>query len=1004
MFLSLLCAAFSVAHGGEILPARSYTTSDGLAGGFLQNIVRDSKGFLWFCARGGLSRFDGHTFKNYTTADGLPHSTVNMLLETRAGEYWVSTNGGGAARFNQTRQDVKFTVFKVGETSADNRVGVMYEDRSGKIWAATDGGLFWFDRAANTFRRFESEAAPPDYLTGDIAEDSSGALWVTGRLGAHRILPDGETQVFNAAQLNLEEGADYLNLTADRNGRLWLGSLGKMHLLRLDVKPGDSPIEREVQIIEPTYDDFLINCFALDDGNFLITTDRRVIEFDGQKSWEFAPGSFEGKHLGNAVEDIEGNLWICTHPNGVLRVNRNGFVRFADPPASMKGGDLVMGLGETSAGNVVAFQGTGAILKFDGANFIVGRPVRASKSIFAWMTSAVFLDSAGETWILSYNEGLLRFPAVSDLSLLEHTPPKAIYNRQTGFPSNAAFRIYEDRNRDLWLSTNGNERNRLWRWQRSTETFQQFTEVDGVPNSNSPFSFAEDAAGNLWIGFYEGGVGRFHHGKFEFFAETKGFSDRMVTDIYLDREQRIWICSNAGGLRRVDAPDAEEPVVSTVYKQANGLSSDDVRTVVEDNYGRIYAGTIRGIDRLDIASGNVEHFGLDDGLPSDFLISSLRDSKGNLWFGTFNGLVRLTPEREIKHAVPPDVFITGLSAAGMALPISDIGEREVKNLEFASTENNLQIDFGAISFAFGENLRFRYKLEGAGAEWSAPTEHRSVNLSLAPGLYRFVIQAVTSSGEPLSDKIAVVSFKILSPIWQRWWFMAAAAMFMFGISYALYRYRVRQLLAMERVRTRIASDLHDDIGASLSQIAVISEVLQRQIAAADEPVGKNLSLVARVSREAVDSMSDIVWAINPNRDNLQDLIRRMRRFASETLPNRNIELKFDAPEQLPTLKLGADFRREVFLIFKESVNNILKHSDSTAADIAVRIEAHELCLRVSDNGRGFDENGNGEAGHGLQSMRRRAMSLGGTFEIASTGGAGTIVLLRVPLRKQTHLN
>src|SRR5205814_779257 len=148
---------------------------------------------------------------------------------------------------------------------------------------------------------------------------------------------------------------------------------------------------------------------------------------------------------------------------------------------------------------------------------------------------------------------------------------------------------------------------------------------------------------------------------------------------------------------------------------------------------------------------------------------------GNLWFGTFKGIVRLIPERERNPAAPPDVFITGLSAAGVARPVSDLGEHEVKNLEFASTENNLQIDFGAISFAFGENLRFRYKLEGANAHWSAPTEQRSINLSLAPGSYRFLIQAVTSGGEPLSDKTAVVSFKILSPIWQRWWFAGTAA-------------------------------------------------------------------------------------------------------------------------------------------------------------------------------------------------------------------------------------
>ncbi|HEY0434522.1 MAG TPA: two-component regulator propeller domain-containing protein, partial [Chitinophagaceae bacterium] len=193
--LSLLCAAFSIVRGGEILPVRSYTTSDGLVSNFVQNIVRDSKGFLWFCTRGGLSRFDGHTFKNYTTADGLPHPTINQLLETRGGEYWIATNGGGVARLNQAQATEKFTVFKVGETAATNQVNYIFEDRTGRIWATTDGGLFLFDRAANIFRGFALEpesASSSEYLTADIDEDRAGTVWVTGHSSLHRISPNGE--------------------------------------------------------------------------------------------------------------------------------------------------------------------------------------------------------------------------------------------------------------------------------------------------------------------------------------------------------------------------------------------------------------------------------------------------------------------------------------------------------------------------------------------------------------------------------------------------------------------------------------------------------------------------------------------------------------------------------------------------------------------------------------------------------------------------------------------
>lgn len=1004
VLLSFACAVLSIVRG-EILPSRNYTTSDGLVSNFVQNIVRDSKGFLWFLTRGGLSRFDGHTFKNYTTADGLPHPTLNSLLETRGGEYWIATNGGGAARLNQMGSAEKFTVFKTGDTGAASRVNVLYEDRSERLWATTDGGLFLFDREANEFRFFplEPEAAPASkYLTWFAAEDSSGAMWVGGRSCLYRLSPAGVVKIFSAAELGLEENIEALSVNADRNGRIWLGSRSRMHLLRLETPPGVSPVEREIQILEPTYDDYIIYCFQLSDGKFLLTTSKnRLIEFDGERRRELAPDSFAGKNITNGAEDTEGNIWLCTHTDGALRVSRNGFVRFSETTSD---GDnqAIMSLSETPGGTILAFQANGTMLRLDGRKFDPIRPRRAGNSISAWMSGGALLDSAGEFWLLTSNRGLLRFPSVgSDLTKIRQAAPKAIYNQQSGFSSNYFFQIYEDRNRDLWISTHGaDERNRLWRWERRTETFRLFTETDGVPISNTAVTFAEDANDNLWIGFGEGGVGRFRDGKFEFFSVAEGFNTSGVSDIYLDRKQRIWIAGNTGGLLRIDAPDAEKPIVSVRYNQSNGLLSGDARTVVEDNFGRIYVGTIRGIDSFNVETGDTRHFGLNEGLPNDYIVSSFRDQYGNLWFGTMNGITRLTPVLKTKPSVPPDVFITGLSADGVARPISDIGEREVKNLEFDSTENNLQINFGAISFAFGENLHFRYKFEGAGEEWSAPTEQRSVNLSLAPGSYRFLIQAVTSGGEPLSDKTAIVSFKILSPIWQRWWFSAAAIILIFAVVYALYRYRVRQLIALERVRTRIASDLHDDIGASLSQIAVVSEVLQRQISADDdERVEKNLSLVARVSREAVDSMSDIVWAINPNRDNLQDLIRRMRRFASETLPNRNIELKFSAPENLPNLKLGADFRREVFLIFKESVNNILKHSDSTEAEIVLLIETRELILSVGDNGKGFSANGDGNAGHGLQNMQSRAESLGGKFEIVSMGGAGTIVRLRVPLRK-----
>jgi len=213
----------------------------------------------------------------------------------------------------------------------------------------------------------------------------------------------------------------------------------------------------------------------------------------------------------------------------------------------------------------------------------------------------------------------------------------------------------------------------------------------------------------------------------------------------------------------------------------------------------------------------------------------------------------------------------------------------------------------------------------------------------------------------------------------------------------LQKAREERLRELERVRRRIATDLHDDIGSSLTQISILSEVLRQrlgaeQAAAASEP----LDLIATASRELVDSMSDIVWAINPQKDHLSDLTQRMRRFAADSLTARNIRFQLSLPETGEDMPLGANLRREVFLIFKESVNNMVKHSGCSEAWLELSFTDGMLRLSLRDNGRGFDPTRESE-GHVLLSMRERAEGIGGKLAIQSQLNAGTLVQLQVPL-------
>jgi two-component sensor histidine kinase len=330
--------------------------------------------------------------------------------------------------------------------------------------------------------------------------------------------------------------------------------------------------------------------------------------------------------------------------------------------------------------------------------------------------------------------------------------------------------------------------------------------------------------------------------------------------------------------------------------------------------------------------------------------------------------------------------------------ISALGETEVSGLILNPNQNQLSIDFVGLGFAAGEGLKYQYKLVGANDDWSAPTDQRTINYaSLSSGRYQFQVRAVTSDGS-ISPTPATITFTILSPIWQRWWFVALGMMTVgLGVA-AIYRYRVGRLIELERVRTRIATDLHDDIGASLSLIAMLSEVAQRQVPRGNSSVAEPLSSIATASRELVDSMSDIVWAVNPRKDRFSELVKRMRRFASDVFSSREIALQFEAPDD-HDFKLGADARREIFFIVKEGINNIARHSGCTKAAIILWVQGGSLRLELRDNGKGFVPTQASE-GNGLASMHERARRLGGEFEVVSATDHGTTLSLVVPLERQ----
>jgi signal transduction histidine kinase len=405
-------------------------------------------------------------------------------------------------------------------------------------------------------------------------------------------------------------------------------------------------------------------------------------------------------------------------------------------------------------------------------------------------------------------------------------------------------------------------------------------------------------------------------------------------------------------------------------------------------------GTARGVDRLEPESGRFKHFSVADGLAGSEVIAAFRDRAGALWFGTFTGISRLVPQPDVARG-PPTAWIAGLRIRGVAQQLEHLGQPQIALRNLEPHQNQVQIDYFGLSPAPGEPLRYQYQLEGADSAWTAPTLERTINYAeLAPGSYRFLVRAVDVDGH--SSSPASVSFTILPPVWKRWWFFTTLTLLALASAYSVHRYRVTRLLEMERLRTRIASDLHDDLGSSLSQISILSEVVRAHLGNPEARIADPLTRIGTLSRESVDSMGDIVWAIDPLRDTPVHLLQRMRRVANELLGAAGVQLWFDSSGDASPA-LNADVRRHAFLIFKEILNNVVRHADATTVTVAVTIASRQLHLTVTDDGRGFDVAAHRE-GQGLRSMQRRATVLGGSMGVTSAPGTGTRVTLTLPVR------
>ena len=790
---ALLWLALVTAARAERLPVSVYNTSQGLVQDRVLGLAQDSRGFLWFATADGLSRFDGYRFVSYGREHGLPSAVVRVLFESRDGRYWVGTEQGlcrlvlATGRMSQASPEPAKTRCLAVPFASPPRlpeVREMLQDGAGRLWVGTLGGLFLLESGSEGDRLVlvPLGAAPGQKQAlgvNGLAQDREGSLWLATSSGLVRLLPDGRSVGYHAPAFGGVLRTQARSVLVDREGRIWVGYEVGLLVLK--------PESAQLAVVSRGLEEPVPACgvarhhgtpgraapcalsFAgtylgrnvrtlrqARDGRVWIGAIDGLTEFDGTRfrTYDQRHGLVD-ETVNALLEDRDDNLWVATDAAGAIKVASNGFVTFRVNDGLPS--PYVTSLLKDRRGAVLAVPGSRAALaRFDGERFKTTALRLNLPPGSLRVRLEVVQDRAGEWWIAS-PIGLHRYGASSPQAVAVVPVPSP------GLPGPEVDTVFEDAPGDVWISGLLPSRRWLVRYDRAHSVFTPQAPPLPLPSQDA-LVHAADFHHQVWLGLAGAGLARWREGRFTTLTAADGLPQHPVSALHVDGHGRLWVGTLGGGLVRIDDTRSEHPRVAP--GPVAGLASQAIHCLTEDDWGRIYVGTARGIDRLEPETGLIKHYTTADGLATNETTIALRDGAGGLWFATIDGLSRIQPRLEAARPQPV-VRIAAVRAGGLQWPVADLGQPEIGPLRLAAGESQLQVDFFALDFEPGSSLRYQYRLEGGDSDWSHSSEHRSVRYGgLAPGAYRLLVRAVDTSGR-LSAQPAVVSLQVLPPFWRR---------------------------------------------------------------------------------------------------------------------------------------------------------------------------------------------------------------------------------------------
>ncbi len=954
-------------------------------------LVQTSDGYLWLGTYHGLVRFDGVRFTVFDSSNTpeLPNSRITSLFEAGDGTLWIGHETGELTRLRQRRFEA---VVLTGDWPG-GAIAAMATDAEGDLWVLNDEGVLFRVRDG---LRLECPGGAGPNRGAVLARQQNGTLWVAanGEVGK---VKGKSLHTFQFPSVGGTES--YQRVAGGRRGALWLVT----NAGRIRKWTAVKGWEEDAGIL-PAGAGLASALVEMRDGRLVVGTLKNGL-------YIFAPGEAP-QHLNRQnglshnwvrclCEDHEGNIWIGT--GGGMDTLRPRKVSMLSPPDGLQGCAALSFDVEKDGTFWVGTEGAG-LYRYQLGSWTHYGEAEGLGNSYIW---SVLQRRNGDLWVGTWGAGL--FVRQGDRFEI---PP------ETGQLAEPVVALCESRDGDLWVGTTTGLRRYhggrlVWSVDRSRLMFPDVRAITEAPD------------GTVWFGMSGGGLGALRDGDLTVYRKADGLPSNFVQALLAEPDGTLWIGTSDAGLGRWRAGRFSR------IGRAEGLPAAALCHLVDDGTGHLWISSNRGIFLLNkielnrCADGELEtvrciSYGKAEGLATlvcsgGFNPGARQTEDGRLWFPTAKGLAAIDPTNVMINPVPPPVVIEALVVEGRGVELAGGGGE----LRIPAGRQRFEVRYTALSFMAPEKVRFRYRLEGLEAGWTEAGSQRSAQYSyLPPGSYRFQVIACNND-DIWNEGGAVLAFTVLPQVWQTWWFRAGSLVIgATGVGagvLALGRRRVRRKLqqlerqrALERERARIARDIHDDLGASLTRITLLSQSARAELEGQPQAAA-DVDQIYSTARELTRAMDEIVWAVNPKHDTLDSVVTYLGRFAQSFLSSAGLRCRLDVPLNLPPWTITSESRHNLYLTLKEALNNVIKHASATEVRICLELRPEGFTLAIIDNGCGFDSAGltpatnpaeplRNASGNGLANMQKRMEEIGGRCEWQTAKGEGTRVILTLPVK------